>query len=239
MSQKTLHKADSRGEAKHGWLRSHHSFSFASYHNPERMGFGKLRVINDDVIQASTGFGTHPHNNMEIISIPLSGSLEHKDSEGNEHIIRAGEIQVMSAGSGIKHSEYNHSSTEEANFLQIWVMPEKLNIAPRYDQKKLDLSKAKNQFQTIVSPLDSKHVETAQINQQSYFALAEGEANSEFAYEVRMKGNGVYFFVIEGRLEILGEQLSKKDALGVESESLIAVKCLEASRLLAIEVPMK
>lgn len=238
MTSKTLHKADSRGEANHGWLRSHHSFSFASYHNPERMGFGKLRVINDDIIQASTGFGTHPHNNMEIISIPLSGSLEHKDSEGNEHIIRAGEIQVMSAGTGIQHSEYNHSDTEEANFLQIWVMPEKLDIAPRYDQKKLNLSEAKNKFQTIVSPLSSKQSETTQINQQSYFALAEGDANSEFAYEVKIKGNGVYFFILEGEVEILGEQLSKKDALGVESEALISIKCLEACRILAIEVPM-
>ncbi len=175
------HQNDSRGLADHGWLKSRHTFSFAGYHNQERMNFGLLRVLNDDIVEPSMGFGTHPHENMEIVSIPLTGSLKHRDSTGNTHIISAGEVQIMSAGSGITHSEYNNSSSDDVNFLQIWVLPKEKDITPRYDQKILDAAKRKNRFQILVAPNVSE--ESVWINQDAWFSLADIEADQQVTYE--------------------------------------------------------
>lgn len=235
--QTVHHKANTRGAADHGWLKSQHSFSFASYYNPERMGFGQLRVINDDSVAPSQGFGTHPHQDMEIISIPLSGSLKHKDSEGNEAVIQSGEVQLMSAGSGVYHSEYNASSTEDVNFLQIWVMPEKLGIKPRYDQKAFDPAGRKDQWQTVVSPMD-KEGEGVKINQQAYFSLIDLSQDKETTYQTKKANHGVYFFNLEGNLIIAGEKLAKRDALGVVDSATIELKANSDSKLLAIEVPL-
>jgi len=177
----TLHKADTRGIANHGWLNSHHTFSFASYFNPERMGFGTLRVINDDVVAPSMGFGTHPHQNMEIISLPLRGALKHKDTMGNSHVIKKGEVQAMSAGTGVSHSEYNNSKTEDVNFLQIWVMPKKLNIAPNYSQKEFSAEQRKNKFQLVVSPDGREN--TVSINQDAFFSLSDLKEGKTIEYK--------------------------------------------------------
>lgn len=232
-----LHKADTRGIADHGWLKSKHSFSFASYHNPERMGFGLLRVINDDQIAPATGFGTHPHQNMEIISIPLSGALKHKDSEGNEAVIRNDEVQLMSAGTGVYHSEYNASDSEQANFLQIWVMPEKHNIKPRYDQKKFQTSDRKNKWQTVVSPMD-RDDEGVKINQQAWFIMTDLDANKELLYKKNKNTNGVYFFIIEGEVRVGDKALTKRDALGLSNESEIKVLAESDAKILVMEVPL-
>ncbi len=232
-----VYRADTRGVADHGWLKSHHTFSFASYHNPERMGFGLLRVINDDRVAPGMGFGTHPHRDMEIVSIPLSGALEHKDSQGNETVIRNGEVQLMSAGTGVTHSEYNHSKEEEVNFLQIWVLPEKLGISPRYDQKSFDIEKRRNQFQTVVSPLD-KSEEGVKINQQAYFALADLDGDKSVEYPLRENGHGAYIFVLEGEVEVGGTVLQRRDALSLEDTNKFSVSAKKESKVLVIEVPM-
>lgn len=235
--KKTVHRADSRGFADHGWLKSHHSFSFANYYNPDRMGFGLLRVLNDDWIEGGKGFDTHPHKNMEIVSVPLKGALHHKDSMGNEHIIKKGEIQRMSAGTGITHSEYNHSSTENSNFLQIWVMPDLLNISPSYGQKEFTSIERKNKFQTIVSPDESES--TIWINQNAYFSLADLSENHSLTYKVHSSKNGLYLFVISGSIKVSGEILESRDAIGLsETEEIINIKAQKDSELLAIEVPM-
>ncbi len=231
-----LHLADSRGLADHGWLVSRHTFSFANYYNPERMGFGLLRVINDDSVDPGKGFGTHPHENMEIISIPLAGSLRHQDSMGNQHLISAGEVQVMSAGSGLTHSEYNNSDTQEVNFLQIWVLPKKQNIAPRYGQLKFDPADRQNRFQTLVAPEQSD--ESIWINQDAWFSLADLPAGTTIAYRKKRPQSGVYFFVIEGTLSIDGENLERRDGLGLSDGEIHSVNASSAAQLLAIEVPL-
>lgn len=232
-----LHKANSRGGADHGWLKSQHSFSFASYYNPEKMGFGLLRVLNDDQIAPGTGFGTHPHQDMEIVSIPLSGGLKHKDSEGNETIIKDGEVQLMSAGTGVQHSEYNSSESEDTNFLQIWVMPENKGIKPRYDQKVFPIADRQDKWQLVVSPMDTDEA-GVKINQQAYFSLIDLNQDKSVDYQIRSTKNGVYFFLINGELDIEGNQLETRDALGVEDFKSLSIKAKTASRLLAIEVPM-
>jgi len=233
----TLHKADTRGKADHGWLNSHHTFSFASYHNPERVKFGLLRVLNDDIVQPGEGFGTHPHDNMEIISIPLKGALAHKDSTGNEHVINTGDVQIMSAGSGLYHSEYNASKKDAVNFLQIWVFPKERDIEPRYDQKTYNPEDRKNKFQIVVSPeINSGNL---WINQDSYFSLADLEKGSSVNYEVKNPGNGVYLFLIEGSINAGGIQMDKRDGLGIEDTDSIEITAVENSQLLVIEVPMK
>jgi len=232
-----LHRADSRGFADHGWLKSKHSFSFASYHNPVRMGFGKLRVINDDSVAPGQGFGTHPHQNMEIVSIPLSGSLKHKDSEGNEAIIKHGEVQLMSAGTGVYHSEYNAKDDEDVNFLQIWVLPEKLGIKPRYDQKVFDVNERRDKWQTIVAPM-GKDSASVEINQQAWFKLVDLSPNKEIEYQTKKPNNGVYFFLLDGELEMAGETLGRRDALGISESSNFKLKAIKESQVLAIEVPM-
>ena len=233
---KILHRADSRGLADHGWLRSRHTFSFAGYHDPKRMGFGRLRVINDDVVAPGGGFGTHPHDNMEIVSVPLTGALRHRDSMGNTHIIRHGEVQVMSAGTGITHSEYNDSDAEPVNFLQIWVLPKVRDIEPRYGQRAFDAAQRRNRFQVVVSP-DGREDSIA-INQDAFFSLADLEAGGRVTYTPHQPGNGVYLFVIEGGVEAAGERLRRRDALGLEEVGAMAIGADPETRVLAIEVPM-
>lgn len=231
-----LDTSDSRGTAKQGWLFSRHTFSFASYHNPERMGFGSLRVINDDIVAPSMGFGTHPHDNMEIISIPLAGSLRHEDSMGNQHVINAGEVQVMSAGTGITHSEYNNSETEEVNFLQIWVIPKERNIQPRYDQRKINENSGNNIFNLIVAPLGTEGI--VNINQNAYFSIANIDADTTIEYQKVGKQTGIYFFLISGKLKIGETTLFKRDGLGITEEDNIKVVSQEKSRVLCMEVPI-
>ncbi|MEN8132440.1 MAG: pirin family protein [Pseudomonadota bacterium] len=232
-----VHRAGSRGVAEHGWLHSHHTFSFADYYDPRRMGFGKLRVINDDVVKPGAGFGTHPHDNMEIVSIPLSGSLRHEDSMGNKHIIRAGEIQIMSAGTGLTHSEYNGSDTEKVKFLQVWVLPKYQNIDPRYAQKTLIATDRENQFDLVVSP--DKESDAVWINQDAWFSLGDFDAGQSGEYELHYPEHGVYVFVIDGSIAIGHEMLNKRDAIGLtELDKLIFVANASA-KLLIIEVPMQ
>lgn len=231
-----LHKNRSRGLADHGWLISRHTFSFANYHDPLRMNYGLLRVVNDDIVKPSMGFGTHPHENMEIVSIPLAGSLRHEDSMGNKHLISAGEVQIMSAGSGLTHSEYNNSDQEDVNFLQIWVYPKKKNIQPRYGQLRFDAADRKNRFQTLVSPEESD--KTIWINQNAWFSMADLEAGKRTHYAKQLKENGVYFFVIEGKVEINGNLLEQRDGLGLEQFDGFQVQAETNVQLLAIEVPM-
>lgn len=233
----TLHKANSRGNADHGWLNSHHTFSFASYHDPERVRFGLLRVLNDDIVQPGEGFGTHPHDNMEIISIPLKGALAHKDSTGNEHVINTGDVQIMSAGSGLYHSEYNASKKDEVNFLQIWVFPKERDIEPRYDQKSYNAEKIKNKFQLVVSP--EKDNGSLWINQDAYFSLVNLEKGKDISYNINKKGNSVYLFLLEGSITSAGEKLDKRDGLGIEDIDEVTITANENSELLVIEVPMK
>jgi len=230
-----IHKADSRGFANHGWLQSNHTFSFASYQNPERMNFGMLRVLNDDIVQPKMGFGTHPHRDMEIISIPISGALSHKDSMENKRSIEVGEVQVMSAGTGLTHSEFNDSKTEEVNFLQIWIIPETMGVTPFYDQKRFDAAERKNKFQTLVSPR-SKQVEgSLPVHQQAYIEMIDMDADIEVNYELR---NGAYFFVIDGEVIIVDENISKRDAIGITDTNSVRVKAKKGSKLIVIDVPM-
>ncbi|MBK8551457.1 MAG: pirin family protein [Ignavibacteria bacterium] len=233
--KKKIHRADSRGHADHGWLNAHHSFSFANYYNPERIRFGTLRVLNDDIVQPGEGFGTHPHDNMEIVTIPLKGELAHKDSTGNKEVIRANEVQIMSAGSGLTHSEFNNSKTDEINLLQIWVFPKEKNIKPRYEQKLFKPEDRLNKIKTVVSPDDS---DALWINQDAYFSLTGLNKEKSVTYEIKRKGNGLYVFLIEGQIEIEGELLSRRDALGLEDLDSVEFKAIEKSEVLLIEVPM-
>lgn len=229
------HSADSRGHANHGWLNAYHSFSFANYYNPERIHFGALRVLNDDTIAPGEGFGAHPHDNMEIITIPLSGDLEHKDSMGNSGVIRNGEIQVMSAGAGIQHSEFNHNKNKELKLLQIWVFPNKRNVEPRYDQ--VSLPEKENELFQIVSP--NKGGDGVWIHQDAWFHL--GSLNQGWNGEYQLKGNnhGVYVFVIEGKAIIENQELDKRDALGISETEKFKITASEESKILLMEVPMQ
>lgn len=232
-----LHKANSRGHANHGWLDSHHSFSFANYYNPDRMHFGVLRVLNDDRVDAGMGFGTHPHDNMEIISIPLEGDLEHKDSMGNTAVIKKGDIQVMSAGTGIYHSEYNKNKDKLTKFLQIWVYPNKKNVTPRYDQIALNEADRHNNLQQILSP--NANDEGVWIYQDAWFHLGKFDKDFTTDYKLKKSGNGIYAFVIKGDVNIGNIQLNERDALGIwdTKEIQIAANTQDAE-LLLIEVPM-
>jgi redox-sensitive bicupin YhaK (pirin superfamily) len=232
---KVIHKADTRGHANFGWLNSRHTFSFGQYFDPERVQFGMLRVLNDDIVEGGAGFPTHPHNNMEIISIPLSGSLAHRDSTGTEKAIHTGEVQIMSAGAGLTHSEYNFSESEIVNFLQIWVLPKEKNIEPRYDQRNFDEAERKNKFQTVVAP---NHNGALWINQDAWFSLVDLEAGNSITYELNKDGNGVYAFVIDGDVTIENEHLGKRDALGISNSNSIEITSNSNAKLLTIEVPM-
>jgi len=231
-----IHPASERGGADFGWLNARHSFSFGQYHNPGKVHFGALRVLNDDIVKGGGGFPAHPHDNMEIVTIPLRGALAHKDSTGGEGAIRSGDIQIMSAGTGIKHSEFNASQTEDVNLLQVWVFPKLNDIEPRYDQKTFDVANRQNSWQIVVSPEDKDG--ELWINQDAQFALTNLDADKEISYNVKFKGNGVYLFVIEGSIKIDNETLSKRDAAGISDTDHFVVQALQPSQLLAIEVPM-
>ncbi len=231
-----LHKAETRGHANHGWLNSYHSFSFGGYYEPTRVHFGMLRVLNDDSVAAGMGFGTHPHDNMEIISIPLSGDLKHRDSMGNETIIKQGDIQVMSAGTGISHSEMNANRDSEVKFLQIWVIPNKKNVQPRYGQITLDEMKMKNKLLQVLSP--DENDEGVWIHQDAWFSMGNLEKGFSTEYKLKNNSNGVYAFVLEGNIIINGEQLNKRDALGVTEADVLAITAVDDAKLLLMEIPM-
>lgn len=231
-----LHKSNTRGTAKHGWLSSRHTFSFSNYYDANRMGFGLLRVINDDIVQAGMGFGTHPHNNMEIISIPLAGSLKHTDNMNNQHIIRAGEVQIMSAGTGITHSEYNNSDSEIVNFLQIWVLPDEKNITPRYEQKLFPKEERKNKFQLLISP--DANEDNLWINQDARFSMLDLDASRSITYQTHSTQNGVYVFLISGSAQVLNTKLLDRDGMGITEERNIKINAIENSQILCIEIPM-
>lgn len=232
-----LHKAATRGHANHGWLNSHHTFSFANYHNPERMHFGVLRVLNDDTVSAARGFGTHPHDNMEIISIPLEGDLEHKDSMGNVAVIREGDVQVLSAGTGIYHSEYNKNEDQEVKFLQIWIYPNKKAVEPRYDQiSTKDIAK-QNEFYQVLSP--NPNDDGVWIHQNAWFHIGHFDDGVLSNYDLKKSGNGVYAFVLEGEIEIDGQALERRDGFGIWDTNTISVKSKGKSKVLLMEVPMQ
>jgi len=232
-----IYPANERGKNDIGWLKANFSFSFASYYNPEKMNFGVLRVLNDDIIAAGSGFGSHPHDNMEIITIPLKGALEHKDSMGNIGVIHAGEIQVMSAGTGVVHSEYNHSKTEAANTLQIWLFPKEENIKPRYDQKNFTDVLKLNELTTLISP--DKSDATLLINQDATFSMGDFEAGKQITYDIKKPGNGVYIFVIEGVVKINNQVLNKRDAIGVSDTNSLFIDTEATTTLLIMDVPMR
>jgi redox-sensitive bicupin YhaK (pirin superfamily) len=235
--KKIIYRANDRGIQDHGWLKAAHSFSFANYHDPAKMHFGLLRVLNDDVIAAGMGFGTHGHDNMEIVTIPLKGSLAHKDSLGSVGNITAGEVQIMSAGSGIQHSEFNGSATEEAGLLQIWVFPKHRNIEPRYDQKKYDLEKSRNSFVAVVSSAESENV--MWINQDAVFSLGLFDAGATASYSIKHPGNGAYVFIIDGKAQLDDAILEKRDAAGVYDTDRLELAIQENAKILIIEIPME
>jgi quercetin 2,3-dioxygenase len=232
-----LHKSETRGHANHGWLDTHHTFSFANYYNPERVHFGTLRVLNDDRVAAGEGFGTHPHDNMEIVSIPLFGDLEHKDSMGNHGVITTGEIQVMSAGTGIFHSEFNKNKDKEAQFLQIWILPSKKNVTPRYDQISIAKLANPDELSQILSP--NPNDQGVWIHQNAWFYLGELSEGWKGKYELKSRGNGVYFFVIEGDVTVSGQALNRRDGFGVSETNEIEIAANSQARLLVMEVPMQ
>lgn len=232
-----LHKSDSRGHADHGWLVSKHTFSFANYYNPDRMHFGVLRVLNDDYVAPGMGFGTHPHDNMEIISIPLDGDLEHKDSMGNVAVIRKGDIQVMSAGTGITHSEYNKNKEKAVKFLQIWVFPNKRNVTPRYDQIALNLADRENRFQQILSP--NSDDEGVWIHQNAWFHLGKFQTGKTASYQIKSAANGLYVFMLKGKAKINGIEVSARDGLGIwNTQESIQFEASEDNEILLMDVPM-
>lgn len=231
-----IHKASSRGYANHGWLQTHHTFSFADYFNPERNNFGVLRVLNDDIIAAGEGFGTHPHENMEIITIPLQGDLEHKDSMGNTSIIKHGDVQVMSAGTGIYHSEFNPNKDKILSLLQIWVFPDKKNHTPRYDQITLNIADRHNKLQQILSP--NSQDEGVWIHQQAWFHIGDLDKGTEITYDLKLSTNGIYIFVINGKLNVLDNMLDDRDGMGIWNTEHLSIEALEHSELLIMEIPM-
>ncbi|RYU79304.1 pirin family protein [Hymenobacter persicinus] len=231
-----LHPAGSRGHASHGWLNSYHTFSFAGYNNPERVHFGALRVLNDDTVAAGMGFGAHPHDNMEIISIPLAGDLEHKDNTGTQAIIRRGDVQVMSAGTGITHSEKNHSQTQEVKFLQIWVFPNKRGVKPRYDQQTFRTEDRHNQFQQVISP--SPDDAGVWIHQDAWFSLGDFEPGARAEYAIKKPGNGVYVFVLEGDVTVNGQALHRRDGFGLWETEGFTLTADSNAQVLLMDVPM-
>lgn len=232
--QSILHRAETRGHANHGFLDTHHTFSFASYYDPNRMHFGALRVLNDDLVKGGGGFGTHPHNNMEIVSIPLLGDLQHRDSMGNGEVIRQGDIQVMSAGIGITHSEFNPNADRPVNFLQIWIIPNAANVKPRYEQQTFAREDRKNRLQTVVSPDRSG----LWLHQDAWFSLGHFDAGFSGEYTLHAPHHGVYAFVISGDVEIGGETLHRRDGIGLWETDKVTFQASSETELLLIEVPM-
>ena len=236
MSKLVIHRSITRGHANHGWLDSYHTFSFAQYYNPERMHFGVLRVLNDDIVAGGMGFGTHPHDNMEIISIPLKGDLMHKDNMGNTQVISEGDVQILSAGSGITHSEYNKNQNDKVNFLQIWIYPNKKNVTPRYDQYSFKKEDRKNKLQQVISP--SKDDEGIWIHQDAWFHLGNFDNGVTTEYQLKKKGNGVYIFLLEGSIVIEDNVLQKRDGIGIWETDAIKINATTNSEFLIMEIPM-
>ena len=231
-----LHKAATRGHANHGWLDSWHTFSFANYYNPDRMNFGALRVLNDDTVAPGMGFGKHPHDNMEIISIPLEGDLEHGDSMGTRQVIKQGDVQIMSAGTGIVHSEKNKNDDQQVKFLQIWVFPDKKNVEPRYDQKTFSDEEKHNKLLTVISPFTEK--EGMHIHQDSWFSLGKLDKNFSLSYTIHKKGHGVYVFVLEGDVTVNGISLNRRDGLGLSETDNLTIHADSNTYVLLMELPM-
>lgn len=231
-----IHTADSRGHATFGWLNSYHTFSFGNYYDPQRVHFGALRVLNDDTVAKGMGFSKHPHDNMEIVSIPLFGDLHHKDSTGRDEIIRQGDVQIMSAGSGIAHSEMNANQDKEVKFLQIWVLPKQMNIEPRYEQKSFQLQDRMNSIQTVVAPDDQTAV---WINQDAWFSLAGFTKDFTNTYTFHQKGNGIYVFVLNGEVTIGEQQLKARDGYGISETDNVEIKADTDAEVLIIEIPMQ
>jgi redox-sensitive bicupin YhaK (pirin superfamily) len=231
-----IHKANERGIAEFGWLHSRHSFSFGEYYNPEKMGFGLLRVLNDDIIEAGEGFGTHPHNNMEIISIPLEGALEHKDSMGTGSVIMLGEVQVMSAGTGITHSEFNPSKVEKGKFLQLWIIPKERDIEPRYSQKSFDFNNLKNRIETLVTGSNSDS--TLYIHQNAAVSIGCLDAVNKQSYKILYNGNGAYLFVLDGNIKFKNVELGKRDAVGIYETDEFTFTASSDASFIIVEVPM-
>ncbi len=236
MKKTILHIADTRGDANHGWLHSRHTFSFANYYNPERMHFGALRVLNDDIVKGGEGFGMHPHDNMEIISIPLIGDLEHKDNMGNVTVIRKGDVQVMSAGTGVFHSEYNKNPDTDVNFLQIWVVTNTKNVAPRYDQISIKELERENEFYQILSP--DANDQGVWIYQDAWFHIGDFKAGKSQTYTFKKEGNGLYIFLLEGEIDVEGQILNKRDGYGIWNTDNVLIKATKDARILLMEVPM-
>ncbi|MFN4903309.1 MAG: pirin family protein [Ignavibacteria bacterium] len=231
-----IHKSETRGHANHGWLDTYHTFSFGMYHDSSRMHFGMLRVLNDDIVIGGAGFGKHGHDNMEIISIPLKGSLAHTDSTGNEGIISTSDVQIMSAGTGIMHAEYNASESELVNFLQLWIFPKERNIEPRYDQMRFDHDKLKNQLCPIVS--NNPSIEALRINQDASLYLGEFDESNIVKHQMASTKHGVYVFVIEGMVTISGQELQRRDGMGIQDEESVLMHIASNSKILLIEVPV-
>jgi len=234
--KKIIHKANSRGHFDYGWLKTYHTFSFSNYYDPERVNFGMLRVLNDDFVAAGEGFGTHPHNDMEIVTIPIDGALAHKDSTGSEGVIYPDEVQIMSAGTGIRHSEFNHLQDGTSNFLQLWIFPDKKGHQPRYNQNYFDPAERKNKFQFIVTP--EKKDGNLWLNQDAFLSRIDLDKSNSVTYKIHTKGNGVYLFLIEGEIVVAGETLSKRDGIGIYEADEFSITASKDSQILLIEIPM-
>jgi quercetin 2,3-dioxygenase len=237
MANSVLHRSETRGDADHGWLHSRHTFSFADYYDPERVHFGMLRVLNDDIVEAGMGFGTHPHDNMEIISIPLEGDLEHKDSMGTVSVIRHGDVQVMSAGTGITHSEFNKNKDRIVKFLQIWIFPNQKNVKPRYDQITLNIDDRHNRFQQILSPYPND--EGVWIYQKAWFHIGKFDKGFKADYNLKSKDDGVYAFILSGNVTINDQELASRDGLGIWDVDKLTINADSEAEFLLMEVPMK
>ncbi len=231
-----LHKAATRGHFNHGWLDTWHTFSFARYHDPERMGFGTLRVLNDDTIAASEGFGMHPHDNMEIITFVLNGALEHKDSMGHVSVINKNDVQVMSAGTGLHHAEYNHSDTTQTEILQVWIFPREVGLETRYDQLSLDHAKLKNRIHTVVNP-DSE--QGLYIQQDGWISVADFDAGNSTTYRLKREENGLYVFIVEGIADVTGQRLDRRDGIGIWETGEVEIKAISPCRLILFDIPMQ
>jgi quercetin 2,3-dioxygenase len=234
--KKVIHRADTRGYANHGWLKSHHTFSFANYYDPNRIHFGALRVLNDDAIKGGMGFGAHPHDNMEIVSIVLDGALEHKDNTGKQEVIRKNDIQIMSAGTGVVHSEFNASKTADTNFLQIWIIPAERNVTPRYDQKTFDPAARENTLQVVVSP--DKTADTLWLHQDAWFSLGKFDAGKTLDITPKAAGIGSYLFLLSGEVKIDGDVLQTRDAIGLSEYDKANIEVIKPAEFLLIDVPM-
>jgi redox-sensitive bicupin YhaK (pirin superfamily) len=233
-----IHRSENRGHANHGWLNAKHSFSFASWFNPNLLHFGALRVLNDDEIAPGMGFGKHPHDNMEIITLVQEGALEHKDSMGNGSVMRANDVQVMSAGKGVFHSEFNHSQSEHLKLFQIWLFPDRNNVEPRYDQRTYLPEGRKNKWQEIIKPNTQEDGDGIFIYQQAWFNLADLDANTSITYQSKKEGNGAYIFIIDGDVSINGEQLKRRDAMGVSEFNEVTITASSNARILVMDLPM-